>query len=212
MGASRFITLEGGEGAGKSTQLRRLAERLKSLGQTVTMTREPGGSAGAEAIRSLLVTGETARWSPLGETLLHFAARQEHLVHTIRPALARGDWVLCDRFIDSTFAYQGAAQGLAPQTIATLGKMVVGETMPALTIILDLPVDIGLSRATTPETAQGAENRYERMGTAFHETLRHTFLTRAKAEPERCVIIDATAGMDEVETQIWHHVKARLPI
>jgi dTMP kinase len=159
----------------------------------------------------LLVTGETARWSPLGETLLHFAARQEHLVQTIRPALARGEWVLCDRFIDSTFAYQGAAQGLAPQTIAALGKMVVGDTMPDLTLILDLPVDVGLARATAPETAQGAENRYERMGTAFHETLRQTFLARAKAEPQRCIVIDATAEIDDVETQIWHHVNARLP-
>lgn len=203
----RFITLEGGEGAGKSTQIRRLAARLTGLGHQVTLTREPGGSPGAEAIRALLVTGDVARWSPLGETLLHFAARQEHLAATIRPALARGEFVLCDRFVDSTFAYQGAAQGLDPTVIAQLAKLVVGDTMPDLTLVLDLPVEIGLARAG----ARGGEDRYERMGAAFHETLRQTFLARARAEPNRCVIIDATASEDEVERQIWHSVTLRLP-
>jgi dTMP kinase len=203
----RFITLEGGEGAGKSTQIRRLAARLTGLGHQVTLTREPGGSPGAEAIRALLVTGDVARWSPLGETLLHFAARQEHLAATIRPALARGEFVLCDRFVDSTFAYQGAAQGLDPSVIAQLATLVIGDTMPDLTLVLDLPVEIGLARAG----ARGGEDRYERMGAAFHETLRQTFLARASAEPNRCVVIDATASEDEVERQIWHSVTLRLP-
>tara|TARA_R110000868_G_scaffold83126_12_gene234935 strand:- start:1296 stop:1922 length:627 start_codon:yes stop_codon:yes gene_type:complete len=203
----RFITLEGGEGAGKSTQITRLADALKAAGHSVTQTREPGGSPGAEAIRALLVTGEAARWTPLGETLLHFAARQDHLERTIRPALARGDFVLCDRFIDSTFAYQGAAQGLDPAHIAALSELVIGPTMPDLTFILDLPVEIGLARAAS----RGGEDRYERMGAAFHETLRQTFLTRARAEPDRCVIIDASAAPDEVARQIWHSVTLRLP-
>ena len=207
MSAPRFITLEGGEGAGKSTQITRLADALKAAGHAVTQTREPGGSPGAEAIRALLVTGEAARWTPLGETLLHFAARQDHLERTIRPALARGEFVLCDRFVDSTFAYQGAAQGLDPASIRALSALVVGPTMPDLTFILDLPVEIGLARAAS----RGGEDRYELMGTAFHETLRQTFLTRAKAEPDRCVIIDATAAPDEVARQIWHSVTLRLP-
>ncbi len=207
MTAPRFITLEGGEGAGKSTQITRLADALKAAGHTVTQTREPGGSPGAEAIRALLVTGEAARWTPLGETLLHFAARQDHLERTIRPALARGEFVLCDRFVDSTFAYQGAAQGLDPASITALSALVVGPTMPDLTFILDLPVEMGLARAAS----RGGEDRYELMGKAFHETLRQTFLTRAKAEPDRCVIIDASASPDDVARQIWHSVTLRLP-
>lgn len=207
MSIPRFITLEGGEGAGKSTQIARLADALKAAGHRVTQTREPGGSPGAEAIRALLVTGDADRWTPLGETLLHFAARQDHLERTIRPALARGDFVLCDRFVDSTFAYQGAAQGLDPARIAALSALVVGPTMPDLTFILDLPVETGLARAAS----RGGEDRYERMGTAFHEALRETFLARARAEPDRCVIIDATATPDEVARQIWHSVTLRLP-
>lgn len=211
MTAPHFITLEGGEGAGKSTQGRRLAARLTQQGHKVTLTREPGGSAGAEAIRALLVTGETTRWSPLAETLLLFAARQDHLAQTIRPALERGEWVVCDRFIDSTYAYQGAAQGLAPDVITELARLVIADTMPALTLILDLPVDVGLARATRPSTIHGEESRYERMGTPFHEKLRRTFLEIAKANAERCVIIDATANEDEVARQIWHSVASHLP-
>ncbi|MGV8995973.1 MAG: dTMP kinase [Parvibaculaceae bacterium] len=207
MTAPRFITLEGGEGAGKSTQIKRLAARLIEAGHKVTVTREPGGSPGAEAIRALLVSGDTARWTPLGETLLHFAARQEHLEATIRPALARGDFVLCDRFVDSTFAYQGAAQGLDSAVIEALAARVIGDTMPALTLILDLPVAIGLARAGT----RGGEDRYERMGVAFHETLRQTFLARAKADPARCKVIDASGNEDTVAQQIWHSVTSYLP-
>ncbi|HEY4343233.1 MAG TPA: dTMP kinase [Parvibaculum sp.] len=204
----RFITLEGGEGAGKSTQAKRLAAGLIERGHRVTLTREPGGAPGAEVIRDLLVTGETGRWAPLAETLLHFAAREEHLAHTIRPALARGDWVICDRFVDSTFAYQGAAQGLQREAIAALSKIVVGGDMPGLTLILDLPVDTGLSRAHK----RGGEDRYERMGVAFHETLRQAFLDIAEAQPERCTIIDAAKGEDDVARQIWHSVTSRLPV
>lgn len=204
----RFITLEGGEGAGKSTQARMLAAKLVERGHKVTLTREPGGAPGAESIRQLLVTGDVARWTPLAETLLHFAAREDHLAHTIRPALARGEWVICDRFVDSTFAYQGAAQGSEPETIAILSKIVVGENMPGLTLILDLPVATGLSRAH----ARGGEDRYERMGSAFHETLRKAFLEIAAAQPKRCQVIDASQDVDEVARQIWHSVTSRLPV
>ena len=212
MTAPRFITLEGGEGAGKSTQARRLRTRLEELGHKVTLTREPGGSPGAEAIRALLVTGDTNRWTPLGEALLHFAARQEHLAHTIRPALSRGEWVICDRFVDSTVAYQGAAQGFDQSAITRLAELVVGDTMPSLTLILDLPVEVGLARASARATAQSTEDRYERMGTSFHETLRRTFLEIARSEPDRCVVIDGTQNEAEVARQIWHSVTSRLPV
>ncbi|MEN6544234.1 dTMP kinase [Parvibaculum sp.] len=211
MSQPRFITLEGGEGAGKSTQARALRGRLEALGHEVILTREPGGAPGAEAIRHLLVTGDTGRWSPLAETLLHFAAREDHLTHTIRPALARGAWVVSDRFVDSTFAYQGGAQGVGEEAVRQLSKLVVGEDMPALTIILDLPVDIGLARAHRRAGVDNSgEDRYERMEQAFHHTLREAFLAIARAQPERCVVIDASQSEEEVARQIWHSVTSRL--
>ncbi len=226
MTRARFITLEGGEGAGKSTQARALAAKLSERGHRVTITREPGGVPGAEAIRQLLVTGETGRWTPLSEALLHFAAREDHLAHKIRPALARGEWVVCDRFVDSTFAYQGVAQGLGGEIVTTLSRMVIGADMPALTIILDLPPEVGLARAngrgvvdksaerpsaedrTTED--RPIEDRYERMEMRFHETLRQAFLSIAHAEPERCIVIDATQSEVEIARQIWHSVTSRL--
>ena len=216
MGRQRFITLEGGEGAGKSTQLRLLAARLAERGHEVVVTREPGGAEGAEAIRQLLVTGEPGRWTPLSEALLHFAAREDHLARTIRPALARGAWVVSDRFVDSTFAYQGVAQGLGGEVIRSLSRMVIGEDMPALTLILDLPPEIGLARAKgrapvdKSPTEEVAEDRYERMEMRFHETLRNAFLAIAEAEPERCAVMDATLSEAEVAQQIWHSVTSRL--
>ncbi len=207
----RFITLEGGEGAGKSTQARALRTRLEALGHEVVLTREPGGAPGAEAIRHLLVTGDTGRWTPLAETLLHFAAREDHLAHTIRPALARGAWVISDRFVDSTFAYQGGAQGVGEETVKALSALVIGEDMPALTIILDLPVETGLTRAHSRAGVDNSgEDRYERMEQEFHETLRRAFLGIATAQPERCVVIDASQSEDEVARQIWHSVTSRL--
>lgn len=221
MTRARFITLEGGEGAGKSTQARALAAKLSERGDRVTITREPGGAPGAEAIRQLLVTGETGRWTPLSEALLHFAAREDHLAHTIRPALARGEWVICDRFVDSTFAYQGVAQGLGGETITTLSRLVIGADMPALTVILDLPPDVGLARAHGRRTVDNSakhpptedrptEDRYERMEMRFHETLRQAFLSIAHAEPERCIVIDATQSEAEIARQIWYSVTSRL--
>ena len=177
----------------------------------MVLTREPGGSPGAEAIRQLLVTGETDRWTARTEALLHFAAREDHLARTIRPALARGAWVISDRFVDSTFAYQGIAQGLGEAAIKTLSALVIGEDMPALTLILDLPVDLGLSRAHRRAGADNsAEDRYERMDTTFHQTLRNAFLSIAHTEPQRCVVIDAASDTDDVARQIWHSVTSRL--
>jgi len=202
----RFITFEGGEGAGKSTQVRRLAARL-GAGREVVATREPGGSPGAEAIRALLVQGEADRWSPVTETLLMYAARRDHIERVIAPALERGAWVVCDRFADSTRAYQGAAGGTDPALIRTLETAILGAVRPDLTLVLDLPVAEGLSRAGGRGDAEG---RFESKGAAFHERLRQAFLDIAAAEPERCVVIDATRTPDEVEALIWAAVADRL--
>jgi dTMP kinase len=199
--SGRFITLEGGEGAGKSTQIERLAERLIACGVDVVTTREPGGSVGAEEIRHLLVTGDPGRWTPLTEALLNYAARNDHLNKTIRPALDDGAWVLCDRFADSTRAYQGSAESVPSDAIEALDAMVVGTNQPDLTLILDLPVEVGLARAT--HGARGDENRFERMGKTFHEHLRNAFLDIAKAHPKRCKVISASGTPDEVADAIW---------
>jgi dTMP kinase len=202
----RFITFEGGEGAGKSTQLKRLAERLRALGLEVVATREPGGSPGAEAIRELVLNGAADRWSPVAETLLMYAARRDHIERVIRPALDRGAWVACDRFADSTRAYQGAAGGTDPDLIAALEAHVLGEARPDLTLIFDLTPEAGLARAQT----RGGEMRFESKGIAFHRRLRDGFLAIARAEPGRCVLVDASGSMDEVEAAVWAAVQARL--
>jgi dTMP kinase len=199
MSRGRFITLEGGEGGGKSTQARRLAAWLEGQGHKVLLTREPGGSPGAEEIRKLLVQGSADRWDPVTETLLHFAARRDHLERVIRPALAAGHWVLSDRFADSTLAYQGYGHGVDRGFIAALESAVVGSQRPDLTLILDLPVTQGLERAGA---RQGAETRYEEMAQAFHERLRQGFLDIAKQEPQRCRVIDATADIDTVQAKL----------
>lgn len=209
MAQGRFITFEGGEGAGKSTQLQRLAARLAIGGQEVIATREPGGSPGAEAIRELVLKGSADRWSPVTETLLMYAARRDHVERVIRPALARGAWVVCDRFADSTRAYQGAAGGTDPGLIAALETYILEGTRPDLTLIFDLPVAVGLERA---HVRAGAEMRFESKGQAFHERLREGFLAIAKAEPERCAVIDATGPLNTVEERVWGAVEARLPV
>ncbi len=205
----RFITLEGGEGAGKSTQISRLAGALESAGVDVVRTREPGGSTGAEHIRALLVEGDVDRWQPMSEALLHFAARADHVDKVIRPALEAGKWVLCDRFADSTMAYQGYGHGLEPEVIHDLYQLVLGDFRPDLTIILDLDVTIGLERAT--ERA-GGEDRYERMDIDFHQRLRDGFLAIAKAEPERCAVIDAGLKADDVFATLREVVSERLGV
>ena len=194
--ARRFIVFEGGEGAGKSTQVQRLAEALRARGEDVVTTREPGGSPGAEAIRQLLVSGDATRWSAETEVLLINAARMDHLDRTIRPALAKGQWVICDRFADSTMAYQGYAMGADRTWLEELRKRVVRRDEPGLTLVFDLPVEIGLGRAV-------ASQRYEKMGRAFHETLRTAFQEIAAAEDGRTrVVIDAGKSVDDVARQV----------
>lgn len=211
MARGRFITFEGGEGAGKSTQVRRLVAALRDRGIDVQATREPGGSPSAEEIRSLLVTGAPDRWTPMAEALLLNAARKEHLERLIRPALEEGRWVVCDRFADSTAAYQGYAQNLGLDVTSQLERLVVGDTRPDLTLILDVPVDSGLERAASREIKdQAGETRYERFSPRFHEKLRQAFLDIAKAEPERCIVIDAQRPEADVAKDVLAAVTERL--
>lgn len=203
----RFITLEGGEGAGKSTQVKRLAAALRARGISVTATREPGGSPGAEEIRALLVNGEPGRWDPMTETLLVYAARADHVGRTIGPALMADQWVISDRFTDSTYAYQGAGRGLPRETIRRIDAVVLDDFRPDLTLVLDLPVEAGLARAGS---RGAAESRFETFGRDFHERLRQAFLEIARRHPERCVVIDAAADEDTVAAAIWSAVATRL--
>lgn len=207
--SARFITFEGGEGAGKSTQLHRICTALEARGIAHIATREPGGSPGAEDIRKLLVEGEPGRWAPLTEALLMFAARADHVERTIRPALEDGRWVVCDRFTDSTYAYQGVARGLARETIRRIESVAIGDFKPDLTLVLDLPVEEGLRRAG----ARGPdESRFEKFDNGFHERLRQAFLDIARRSPDRCVVIDASGTADAVANSIWSIVAKRLAI
>ena len=207
MARGRFITIEGGEGAGKSTQAPLLVAALERAGVAARATREPGGSPGAEAIRGLLLEGEGGRWDAAAEALLLVAARRDHVAKLIEPALARGVWVVCDRFADSTLAYQGYGRGLAPADIRALHRFAVGDFAPNLTLILDLPVEIGLARAAT---RHAAADRFERLDHAFHERLRQGFREIAAAQPGRCVLIDATAEPQSVHRAIVEVVTERL--
>lgn len=209
-----FITLEGGEGAGKSTQVQRLKRRLEEEGIEPLVTREPGGSPRAELIRDAILSGAIKPLGPFAETLMFYAARKDHLEQTIRPALARGCWVLCDRFSDSTRAYQGVLGDVEPEVIEGLDRLIVGRTRPDLTLMLDLPADVGLARAALRRrAAQGssdAPDRFEEEGLAFHERLRGAFRRIAAGEPERCALIDAQRGPDDVAQEIWSVVAQRL--
>ncbi len=205
----RFITLEGGEGAGKSVQARRLAARLGDAGLSVVLTREPGGSPGAEALRDVILSGGAARYGAIGEAILFSAARIDHIDATIAPALKRGEWVVSDRFLDSTRAYQGAAGRLDPALVASLERVAVGACRPDLTLVLDLPAAEGLARASARRGGAAAD-RVEGEGLVFHQTLRRAFLEIVKAEPQRCVLIDARPGEGEVAAAIWAAVRARL--
>jgi len=205
----RFITFEGGEGAGKSTQVQRLAARLRTEGHDVVTTREPGGSPGAEAIRDIVLRGDADRWSPTTETLLMYAARRDHIERVIQPSLSRGAWIICDRFADSTRAYQGAAGGVDPAFITALETYILETTRPDLTLVFDLPPEVGLQRA---HARAGAEMRFESKGMAFHERLRLGFQAIAAAEPHRCTVIDASASIDSVEAAVWSAVQAKLAV
>jgi len=209
MARGQFITLEGGEGAGKSTQISLLAEALRETGLSVHTTREPGGSPGAEEIRKLLVVGEVGRWDPMSEALLHFAARRDHVQKTILPKLEAEIWVLSDRFLDSTMAYQGYAQGLGRDTVEALAKLTLGDFMPDLTMILDLEVETGLARAAARDNG---EDRYERLGAVFHQKLRDAFHDIAKRSPERCALVDAAGDIGSVQTALRAEVTKTLGI
>jgi dTMP kinase len=203
----RFITFEGGEGVGKSTQIRRLAETLESRGIDVVTTREPGGSPGAEVLREVVLSGAARPYGPFAEALLFAAARDDHLDVTIRPALSAGKWVLCDRFADSTRAYQGVAGKVDADLLRTLERLIVGDTKPDLTLILDLPVAEGLKRVR----ARGGEpDRFESEGLVFHERLRRAFLGIAEVEPQRCVVVDANRQEDDVAADVLRAVQERL--
>lgn len=205
-----FVTFEGGEGAGKTTQIARLAERLGEAGHTVTVTREPGGSPGAERIRSLLLDRAQNSFSAGAEALLFAAARRDHVDQTVRPALAAGHVVLCDRFFDSTAAYQGAVGAVRRKTIAALRTIASDGLEPALTVVLDLDPAIGLGRALERRARGAAPDRFEAETIDFHQRIRAAFLSIAAAEPERCVVVDADRPEDRVAEDIWQVVDARL--
>lgn len=206
-----FITFEGGEGAGKSTQIRRLAARLDAVGQRTLVTREPGGTAGAEIIRSLILDPARPPLTPLAETLLFFAARADHLDIGIRPALDEGQWVLCDRFTDSTRIYQGVVGGVTASLVDHLEALVIHDTMPDLTILLDIPVDIGLARAHA-RRGQFQADRFESESYAIHENLRVGFLELAERQPKRIVVISADGDEEQISHKIWALIKARFEL
>ena len=205
----RFITFEGGEGSGKSTHARILADRLNALGIEVVLTREPGGSAGAEIIRHILLSGIA---KPLGaetEAILFAAARDDHVRATILPALVAGRWVICDRFINSTRVYQGALGKVDAKLIRGLERVTVGAAMPNLTFVLDVPANVGLARAKR-RRGNSATDRFEAESVEFHETLRQAYAALADKEPKRCIVIDGRAPRDVVSDRIWEAVRERL--
>lgn len=205
----KFITFEGGEGAGKSTQAAMLASRLEALGLVVQLTREPGGSPGAEIIRHVLLSGAAKPLGPEVEALLFAAARDDHVRCTILPALQSGKWVISDRFADSTRVYQGALGQVDTKLINVLERVSIGSLAPDLTVILDLPVHLGLERAKL-RRGQAEADRFEGEGTDFHEKLRAAYLGIAASEPGRCVVIDATPAKDAVAKSVWQAVLTRL--
>jgi dTMP kinase len=209
----RFLTFEGGEGVGKSTQIRYLAARLESSGVAVLVTREPGGAPGllaqASALRQLLVEGDPNAWSPESEALLNYAQRVEHVRRIIKPALANGTWVLCDRFADSTMAYQGYGHRLGPDFVKKLHRLVLGSFAPDLTLVFDLPLEVGLKRALS---RAGAETRFERMGLEFHKRLRQGFRAIARQNPKRCRLVDASGDETTVAKRIERLVAIRFGV
>lgn len=207
--SGRFLTLEGGEGTGKSTLAKALGQRLEALGLTVVITREPGGTPLAEAARSLLLhPPEGGAWTPLSEALLVNAARKDHVVKRIRPALQTGHWVICDRFADSTRVYQGLAGDVAMETLLTIERDVLGPTVPDRTLVLDAPLDLALARRTV---RGGASDTFEARPAAFHEAVRQAFLQVAKTEPQRCRVIDASAAPEDLMRAVWDAIADLLP-
>ncbi len=207
--AARFITFEGGEGAGKSTQIKVVAEALARAGIPHILTREPGGSAGAEAIRELIVTGQADRWDPVTETLLIMAARNDHIFNTVQPALVAGTWVLCDRFLDSTRVYQGIAKQVNSAWLEQLHRLLFGSLLPDVTVLLDIDPSIGLQRAAE---RKGNEMRFEGLPLHFHQTLREGFLHLAQREPQRFVVVDAAVDAAQVSAMLLAQLSQRLQI
>jgi len=205
----RFITFEGGEGAGKSSHAALLAQRLRALGIGVVLTREPGGSPGAEIIRHVLLSGAAKPLGPDAEAILFAAARDDHVRHTIEPALARGRWVVCDRFSDSTRVYQGIVGKVDLKLITGLERITLGELKPDLTFVLDVPADVGIARAKK-RRGEGEADRFEGEQPQFHDKLRDAFRTLALSEPDRCVLIDACEPRAEVAEKIWKVANERL--
>lgn len=204
----KFVTFEGGEGTGKSTQAAMLALRLESLGLGVQLTREPGGSPGAEIIRHVLLSGAAKPLGPEVEAMLFAAARDDHVQCTILPALQSGKWVICDRFTDSTRVYQGILGQVDQRLIKGLERVSIGDLAPDLTVILDVPVERGLDRVTA-RRGDAQPDRFEAENVEFHQKLREAYLAIAATEPRRCVLIDASATKEEVARQIWDAVKSR---
>lgn len=200
----KFVTFEGGEGAGKSTQIALASALLTEHGIDHIVTREPGGSPGAEDIRRLLVEGDPGRWDATTELLLHFAARRDHVRSVIVPALDAGTCILCDRFVDSTLAYQGYGHELGEKPVRMLADLTIDNCWPDATVILDLPVELGLQRAGS---RSDQEDRYERMDVQFHQRLRDGFLAIAAAEPARCTVIDASKSQSDVAADIENALK-----
>ena len=202
------MTLEGGEGAGKSTLVRSLANVLRASGLDVVTTREPGGTSEGEALRRLLLEASSGTWEPITETLLHYAARAQHVARLIRPALARGAIVLCDRFADSTIVYQGFGLGVARDAIAAIHRAVLGGFGPDLTVVLDVPVEVGLARAASGRLP----DRYESGDRAFHDRVRQGFLAVAAEERERCVVVNALLPENEVRRTVLRLIADRLAL
>jgi dTMP kinase len=207
MSKGKFITLEGGEGAGKSTLIKGLADHLTRAGREIVVTREPGGTVGAETIRALLVTGDPQRWTALSELCLFYAAREDHLERLIRPALARGAIVLCDRFADSTRAYQGQAGGTGREAVEILDSLIVKQTQPDLTLIVDIDPVIGLARAAA---RRGTEDRFEGKAMAFHTQLRAAYLQISADFKERCIVLDGALPPKVLLTAAWEAIGSRL--
>ncbi|OEC99062.1 MULTISPECIES: dTMP kinase [unclassified Rhizobium] len=205
-----FVSFEGGEGAGKSTQIRRLAERLRKRGHEVLVTREPGGSPGAEAVRHVLLSGAAEMFGTRMEAILFAAARNDHVEDVIRPALSRGTIVLCDRFMDSSRVYQGVTGNLEPDYIEALQRVAVNGVVPHCTLMLDIPAEVGLERARKRASAVTAPDRFEKEEMQTHEKRREAFLDIAAREPERCHVIDAQRSEDEIAAEIAEIVDKRL--
>lgn len=205
-----FVTFEGGEGAGKSTQARLLADRLRSLGRDIVLTREPGGVPQGEALRELLLSGDRDRWSAMSEALMMYAARVEHWRLKIQPALVRGAWVLCDRFADSSMAYQGYAGALGREKVLNLHRLTMGGVEPDVTFILDVSAEAGLARAASRVAAAGeTATRFERKDASYHARLASAFREIAAANPDRCVLLAADGAQADVATQIWTILDSR---